>query len=232
VHNEKLESVRNGARQLGSVLNWRLAPIIGLPMLVSALLLSPTSDSENKALQRADIALYSGDIELAELTYNEVIDQWPSSFEAGLAHAHLAEIAESDGDTLRAIEHYLAAIRLSPDSDDTATWMVNTGQALVLTGDTPHAREIWLEASSRFPESPAMFSLANNLLASGDPSEAFEYFQTMASSVGPYSELGQLGLSICYERLGEMESAVAELDDDVWVERRERLISRATASRR
>ena len=78
----------------------------------------------------------------------------------------------------------------------------------------------------------AILNLASDLLASGDPSEAFEYFQDMASSTGSYRELGHLGLSICYERMGELESAVAELDEELWVERRGRLISRVTASGR
>ena len=232
VHNEKLESVRNGVRHLGAILSWRLSPIIGLPVVAIALLLSTPNDSETIAMQRANIALYSGDIDLAEATYATVIERWPSSVESGVAHARLAELAVVDGEANSAIEHYLAAERLSPESDEASSWMIEAGQIISSTGDKERAREVWLSASARYPESSAILNLASDLLASGDPSEAFEYFQEMASSTGAYRELGHLGLSICYERMGELESAVAELDEELWVERRGRLISRATASGR
>jgi tetratricopeptide (TPR) repeat protein len=232
VHNEKLESVRNGVRRLGAILSWRLAPILGLPVLVSALLLSPSGDSEAMTLQRADIALYSGDIELAEVKYIEVIEHWPLSYESGMAHARLAEIAVLADEKTSAIDHYLSAGRLSPESGEASSWMIEAGQILLSTGDRDGAREVWASAGAKYPESSAILNLASDLLASGDPTEAFEYFQTMAVSTGPYRELGHLGLSICYERMGELESAVAELDDEIWVERRGRLISRATASGR
>ena len=232
MHNEKLESVRNGVRHLGALLSWRLAPIIGLPVVVSVLLLSPPSDSETVTLQRADIALYSGDIELAESTYADVIERWPSSYESGVAHARLAELAVLDGETNSAIDHYLTAGRLSPESSEASSWLIEAGQIISSTGDKNRAREVWLSAGTRYPESSAILNLASDLLASGDPSEAFEYFQDMASSTGSYRELGHLGLSICYERMGELESAVAELDEELWVERRGRLISRVTASGR
>ena len=221
---------------------WKILPGLVLPVLLFGALLGnallgsrTTAESLHNA---ADRALWvEGDVAKARELYGAVLQDWPASPVAGEAHAGLALLLEMDKQASPLIaEAYASAARLSPGNPDAGAWWISSGNHWQSAGELKEAELAYANCIARHPAQAdrARLALANLKLANGEIDLALEHFQTAANAESsPTATIARMGISVSYERMGDLESALAELDEGEshWSERRNRMVQRAVAIR-
>ena len=201
---------------------WQLAPAIGLPLAVMSLLWVGVGWLENPdetltQARRAGLEETRG--EEAAALYGEFLRKWPDHEDASRASAELAGVqARVFGNVDAAIESLLLAEALDVSHVQSGEWMLEAGEFAEQRGEHNRARRIWESAVERHPElrAPVTLRWARSLLAEGESGLAFESFQNVAllpRASQAQRSLARMGMSICLERLGDLESALAELDE-------------------
>jgi len=174
----------------------------------------------------------------ARRLYRTFLKSWPDDPRIAQTRLSLARLEWLDfGRPDRAARQYTWAVRESPDAPEAADWLQRAGDAWLRADRPKQARAAWKRLIAEHPDAApgAHLSLSRLDLVEGEVERAYDHFQSAAvqRSRGPESTLARLGMSLCLEQLGDLEAALAELDEvsdelphDVWKERRERLIER------
>ena len=174
----------------------------------------------------------------ARRLFRTFLKAWPEDPRVAQARLAMARLELLDfGRPDRAARQYTWAVREAPESPQAGDWLQRAGNAWLLADKPKEARAVWKQLIEDYPEDApgAQLALGRLDLVEGEVERAYEHFQAVAvvRSRGPESTLARLGMSLCLEQLGELEGALAELDEvadelpyDVWQERRGRLIER------
>ncbi len=178
----------------------------------------------------------------ARRLYRSFLKAWPDDPRIAQVRLSLAQLERLDfGRPDRAARQYAWAVREAPDHPQAANWLQRSGESWLQAGKPAQARSTWRRLIADYPEQAAVanLSLARLSLSDGDVERAYEYFQSAAvqRARGPEATLARLGMSLCLEQLGDLEAALAELDEvseelpyDVWQQRRARLVERRRKS--
>ena len=149
--------------------------------------------------------------------------------------ARVALTYQQEGRHAKAASEWRDALEIAPEALDAASWRAKTAGALADAGRSRRALQQWVLLVREHPTWRAQANLnrAQLLLASGDVPEALPLFEDVVL-VGDDAEqaAGRLGASVCLERLGNLDEALARLDlaelpDDVHRTRTDVLRQRA-----
>ena len=174
-------------------------------------------------------------------TYARVYPRGPGR---GEALARLAELYSRELEApLRAARAWRLATEADPKNPSAPDWLLDAAAALEGAGKDRRARALREQLARAYPEHApdAWLASARMLLERGDSAGAYEIYQRVATSTyaGELRSLGRLGMSVCLERSGDLEGALAELDEasdglpeDVWRQRRDRVRDRYIAHQR
>ncbi len=180
----------------------------------------------------------AGEPLVARRLYRQFLKAWPEDPRIARVRLSLARLEQLDfGRPDRAARQYTWAVREAPGAPEAADWLQRAGEAWLQADRPQQARAAWKRLIAEHPDqAPAAYlSLARLDLGMGEVERAYESFQSAAVQRrrGPEATLARLGMSLCLEQLGDLEAALAELDEvaeelpyDVWQQRRERLIER------
>lgn len=184
----------------------------------------------------------AGEPLVARRLYRTFLKSWPEDPRVATARVALARLEWLDfGRPDRAARQYTWAVRAAPDAPEAAGWLQQAGEAWLASDAPDRAASSWKRVLREYPDAAAgaHLALARLALADSELEQAFEHFQAVAVTPnrGPEGTLARLGMSLCLEQLGDLESALAELDEvsdelpyDVWQQRRDRLIARRLKS--
>jgi len=223
-------------------MGWRLSPALGLPLLLIAGILAFGSlHQPDRILQSARSAwLEEGDASLAAKRYRKFVRRFEDHELASKARVELASLVAGQ------LEQPLQAARLlqvaalkQPSHPEAGQWMLQAAD-IANGADRPKwAERLWTRVADVHPAHAvaALLNLAREHIAQGDHASAYAAYQRVALDEAGASEvtLARIGMSICLERLGDRDAALAELaeareDDDGWMQRREALIGRREAA--
>lgn len=152
--------------------------------------------------------------------------------EKGRVHEQLAELHLHERNAKAAALQY----RLAWDADPSdPNRLVRAAELRTSENEFNRARALWNRLRKEAPEwAPrANFGLGELALTQGRPAQAMRPFQLAARSKGSdVASAARLGLAVVYERLGELDGAMAELDqadlpDDLHQRRKSALLERA-----
>ena len=237
VHRKPLSTARYNLRCMVSFLGWGSLFGLILPVLLCSVLalsaLLPSSESE-KLREAQHTAWVEGDWGQALLQYRALLEEHPGGKSAADAHEGVAQSLEALGLYGREVAlAYESAERLASPSVGQgrldmlagAHWLDEREEALA---EASFLR-VMESGSAHAPE--ARFSLGQLKLSNGEVDEALSLFQELSLLPDPeHADLGRFGVSISYERLGNLDAAIAELDDeDGASDRLDRLFERRTA---
>ncbi len=160
----------------------------------------------------------------------------------GGSPAELARIRErlatsflADRELRRAAIQFAAAHDADPEGPRAAALLTRAAELRWANGEAHKARTLWNELMELHPDHAgrAQLGLGEIALGQGRPAAALSPFQKASRSSDPaIASAARLGLAACYERLGELDGALAELDQaalpyGVWARRQAGLRDRA-----
>jgi tetratricopeptide (TPR) repeat protein len=169
------------------------------------------------------------------------IRQHPDGDGRGEALARLGGLFQGH---LNAPERAARAWRLAAeqDADNPAApeWLLRAAGVYESLEKHRQARELRDRVAQRYPEfaADAQFATARLLVERGETAEAYELYQQVASVTddADLKALARLGMSICLEGDGDLQGALAELDEaadalpeDIWRRRRDAVRERQKA---
>jgi tetratricopeptide (TPR) repeat protein len=198
---------------------------------------TPFPSMRRTALDRAATVLEAElhDPSGARQRLNELLqDELGPEIRASLG-ARVAATYQLEGKHARAAAEWRDALEIAPEAVDAALWRARSAGALADAGRPRRALAQWVLLVQEHPAWRAQANLnrAQLLLAGGDVSEALPLFEDVVR-VGDAAEVaaGRLGASVCLERLGNLDEALARLDladlpDDVHRTRADGLRQRA-----
>ena len=116
---------------------------------------------------------------------------------------------------LRAAESYRAAVLVDPESLDAPAWMDAAARAYRDGGDHVEAQRQWSELLARHDawRGRANLGLAELHLAQRQIAPALRLFEDTAQHGLPDEQAAaRLGISVCLEKLGDLDQALAAID--------------------
>ncbi|MCB9679187.1 MAG: tetratricopeptide repeat protein [Alphaproteobacteria bacterium] len=144
----------------------------------------------------------------------------------------LAELYLAERDEQAAAHQYRLAYEANRERP---ALLARSAELRAARGEIVRARNLWNQLLSEHPDTwgaRANLGLGELALAQGHSAQALRPFQEAAKSDEEHlAKAARLGLAACYERLGELDGAMAELDqadlpDDVRDRRKSALIER------
>ena len=130
---------------------------------------------------------------------------------------HLGELLVDEGRYLDAAQRLREAHDLDLDSPEAGDRLVRSARAAAMAKDFPMAERAWRRLAKKHPVLAARAHLgrANLRLQRGDAVGALAlYEKAVDSAFDPdIAAVSQLGIATCLERLGDLDSALAELDE-------------------
>ena len=194
-------------------------------------------ESEHDKLREANrLAWVENDWNAAMDGYRELLVEHPGGAVSAQAYSGIAHALENMGlSGAEVAEAYEAATRLSFHQDTRGRYLMKAGNHRLSAGQEKAAATIFRRVIRENSEVvfEAHLALGRLLLAQGAVDEALEQFQLLSESDDEQvAALGRFGISISYERLGDLDSAIAELDEEeasVSSERLEMLSERRSA---
>lgn len=127
-----------------------------------------------------------------------------------LAESHLA-----DRQVVEASQQFVAAHDADPEGERAPELLARAAELRVVSEEPGKARALWGRVIQLHPShaSRANLGLGSLALAQNRPAMALSPFQAASRSPDPdIAKAARLGLAACYERLGELDGALAELD--------------------
>jgi tetratricopeptide (TPR) repeat protein len=236
----KLQDAQGQLRRIVRFFGWGILPGFALPVLVLAALsadhFAMGGDSAQERLAQAENAVWrDGNPSQAMALYESILSDWPGGPLAGEAHAGMAFLLEESNAADRDVaQAYSAAARLNPEHLEAGDWLIRAGEHWRRAGDDSAAQMAYSRSIARHAESSdkARLALANLQLSLGEIDLALEHYQEASKAKTPtLASIGRMGVSVCYERMGNLDAALAELDEDSWSGRRKRLFERRRAIR-
>ena len=207
-----------------------------LLMVVFAVDALQGKSEQNKLRDAREMAWVEKDWTRALQLYRELLADHPGGLAVADGHLGMARALEGMGISGEEVAvAYEAATRLSLRDEGRGDALMKAAQHRLADGQEAQAAELFRQviAENRDAVAPAHLALGRLLLAQGSVDEALEHFQILSTSADPQvGALGRFGISISYERLGDLDSAIAELDEEeasVSSERLERLSERRSA---
>lgn len=181
--------------ELGLVLPERVDRVRALERAAALQSLELTDAEEARRLLKLRLALGGAPEELAAVREE-------------LAETHLAERHPE-----AASRQFVAAHDAHPESDRAAQRLIRAAELRI--EQPKQARSLWRKLMKEHPDHAgrANLGLGELSLAAGRPASALSPFQAASRSPDEaVSAAARLGLAACYERLGELDGALAELD--------------------
>lgn len=153
--------------------------------------------------------------------------------EEGTIREQLGELYLADREPQSAAHQYRLAYDADPSRPER---LARAAEIRVQNGDLVRAARLWArlasEASDPMWRDRANLGAGELALARGAPQDALQAFQDASYAAHePTARAARLGLAACYERLGELDGALAQIDHadlptDVRERRRQALIQR------
>jgi tetratricopeptide (TPR) repeat protein len=134
----------------------------------------------------------------------------------------VGELLVLEGHTIEAARRLREAHDIAPEVPEAAERMMRAARAASAGGDLELAARLWRRLGDAHPEERARseLGLANVALSKGDVEVALQAFEAASEFAkalamgGPeLSSVASLGSATCLERLGELDEALAELDE-------------------
>ncbi len=219
-----------------------MAPAVGLPLLLLAgLILLGSLQKPEEILQSARAAwLEESDADLAARRYRTFVRRFSEHPLASDARVELASLVagqlEQPVQAARLLE---VAAKNQPAHAKAGEWLLLAADIASGAGHAGWAQRLWTRVAEVHPDqaSTALLNMARERIAQGDPAGAYADYQRVALDTAAPEEvsLARIGMSICLERLGDRDAALAELEspgtaDAGWRQRKEALISRRDAA--
>ena len=220
-----------------SFFGWGICSGLALPalLLVGLIVTHWSAPSEHELLREADrTAWVDENWDGAIQQYAFLLEEYPGGATGSKAYLGIAQALEAKGlSGAEVAAAYEAAERLSVDRDDVGLWMMQAGEHWLLDGEDVKAERSFERVvnAELVQSADAQFALGRLKLSQGKVDSALTHFQTLSLvDNAEKAALGRFGISISYERLGDLDSAIAELDlEEVSSERLERLHERRSA---
>jgi tetratricopeptide (TPR) repeat protein len=131
-------------------------------------------------------------------------------------YEQIARLAQSDHQQERAGTSFLASYREAPNNRRAAERLTLAARSRMDTGAIEVANDLWDELANEFPERRAVARLAQaeSALSGSNAQLALARFkEAQAAAVDPaVSAAARLGLGTALERLGNLDGAIAEID--------------------
>lgn len=209
-----------------------LMPAVVLVGLSAASIFS--ADTAADRLHRAQKLLWEGgDLQESHALFSSVLEDWPASPHAAEAHAGLGLLMEKQqsADSLLVAEAFRSAALLDPEAEEAGRWWMRAGEHFQRANQSDDAEYAYTQCIVTYPScaDTALIAVANLHLVDGTLDLALEYYQKATEASDPATaRLARMGVSVTYEHLGDLDSALAELDEDedASKERRLRLFQR------
>ena len=129
--------------------------------------------------------------------------------------ARMAHLFQLEGRSTRAATEWLSAVDFAPTHPQAAQWWAKAAASLADAGKIHRASKQWEALLRAHPERRVEANLARArlALADGRTADALPLFDDVVRH-GSASEqaAGRLGASICLERLGDLDEALAAMD--------------------
>jgi len=215
---------------------------MALPLLVVGFVMAnkALSHSETILLEARSAWLEEGDLDEAMRLYRLVVHRESGKKSAAVARVELAGLFERGLDQpVRSARMLEVAHDEDPSHPESAEWLMKAADLASAQGRAHWAQKLWERVADTHPEqaNKALLTLGRELLAQGDQVAAYASYQRVALDEATAEErsLARIGMSICLERMGDRDAALAELDelsreDPMWRQRRDRLQVRHEAS--
>ena len=193
-----------------------------------------TADTAADRLHKAQKILWEGgDLQESQALFSSVLEDWPASPYAAEAHAGLGLLMEKQKNTDSSVvaQAFRSAALLDPESEEAGRWWMRAGEHFQRANRSDDAQYAYTQCIEAYPScaDTALIAVANLHLVEGALDLALEHYQkaTEASDAST-ARLARMGVSVTYEHLGDLDVALAELDEDedASKERRLRLFQR------
>jgi len=196
---------------------------------------SPVLSLRRRALRRA-ARVYELELDQpaqARAALQQLLQLGVQPVEQAEIREQLAELFLSERNEKSAANQYRLAYEAQPQ---VARRLARAAEVQVARGEFARARNLWARLLEEHPGdwgARANLGIGEIALAQGRPGQALRPFQRAAKSTQvDFAKAARLGLAACYERLGELDGAMAELDladlpADVHSRRRTALMERA-----
>lgn len=175
---------------------------------------SPVLALRQSALRRAArvYELELDEPEQAAIALRKVLSLGVTAEERAQIQEQLAELHLAMREGQKAAHAY----RLAYEADPTVPeHLVRAAEIRADRDEFQRARKLWLRLRRAHPDyaGRANLGLGELALAQGHPAQALAPFRKASTSAVPHmAKAARLGLATCYERLGELDGAMAELD--------------------
>ena len=242
MHNRQAASRTLRVLPLVRELGWRMSPAVGLPLLLLAgLILFGSLQKPEEILQSARAAwLEEADADLAARQYRKFVRRFNEHPLASDARVELASLVAGQLDQpVQAARLLEVAAKNQPTHAEAGEWLLLAADIASGAGHDQWAQRLWTRVADVHPSqaSTALLNMARERIAQGDPAGAYADYQRVALDTASPEEvsLARIGMSICLERLGDRDAALAEMEavdesDAGWRQRREALIGRRDAA--
>jgi len=117
----------------------------------------------------------------------------------------------------RAARAFTMAAKSSASEEESASLALLAGQQWVRSGSTDEAERVWVHISNQYPShrSDALSSLGKLSLGLGHTEEALTWFEDAVDAARNEAQRlnGKMGVQMSLERLGNLDEAIAELNE-------------------
>jgi len=152
----------------------------------------------------------------ARLRWQAYADLAPDNLQASEAFEQIGRLYLAEQSPQEAARLYRLAYEVAPDDPRGVDRLQSAARALEASGQADAALETWEQvfAISTEHRSVALMRQAEIRLSLGDPTEALSlYDRAVTLAMDDHQDaLARLGVASCLERLGNLDEAIAELD--------------------
>ena len=179
----------------------------------------PNRSVRVEALRRSALvwAIDLGRPEEALARYEQLLQQPMAPTERAPVLAHLGELLADGNQFAEAAQRLREAHDLDPKAIEAPDRLVKSARASNAAGDDDAADLTWRRLADRHPVYAARAHLgrANLRLQRGDAVGALGMYESALNAAfdPAVAAAAQLGIATCLERLGDLESALAQLDE-------------------
>lgn len=166
-------------------------------------------------LRLGDVKAYAmGDIAEGLKSYQQAIEEGPTSEIARLAHERRAEIFERESHPAGMVEEYTALLKYFADHADAAKYRMRLGEAYIMSEEFQQARTelrgfVEKQGVPKDFRERALFDIGETYFLEGKPGKAVRFYHAMLGEnpKSPLAGEAELRVATCLEEMGYLGMA-------------------------